>query len=450
MELISPFGDERKRLQIHLAADHVMVAQSRNPTTPRNWSEVVSEVIRDPIGTRPIRQQDLAGRRVAIIADDWARPTPAWQVMPLILQELQETGVDDSDIAFITASGMHDPMDRDALARKLGAEVVARYRCVAHDAGDRKNLAFCGISRQGTPIWVNRYVAEADYKIALGRIYPHETYGYEGGYKMILPGVAGFDTIARHHALNFSSDCIPGVRENPSRREADAVGREVGIDFLINVVVNAAGQPMRAFCGEPMEVHRRGIEWGDREVWGAEVCEEADIAVASPGSGEAPRSGYDLDVLYRASRITEERGCIICVTEEKAAFDEREGDAQADESLYALGLDDFKSILPSLALSELLRLHDKRDWPIGEREIQWRLKAVRGEFYRRRRIRESKKRFVILTPDPNAALQQALAQISSPQTKVALLPEARTTFAKVTSVGSRETAPLSPDVRPRG
>ena len=50
-------------------------------------------------------------------------------------------------------------------------------------------------SELGTPIWVNRHVAEADFRVAIGRIAPHEAYGYEGGYKMIVPGVASFETI---------------------------------------------------------------------------------------------------------------------------------------------------------------------------------------------------------------------------------------------------------------
>ena len=306
MEIIIPFGDERKIIQIDLPSENVIIAQSKNPSSEKNWAEVVDETIRNPIGAEAINEQNLSGKQVVIITDDWGRPTPAYEVIPLILDELHSTGVEDANITFITASGMHEPMSREYLARKLGEEIVAKYRCISHDGGDWENLAFCGISPQGTPIWVNKYVAEADYKIALGRIYLHEAYGYEGGYKIIVPGVAGFDTIVRDHSFNFSEDSIPGVHDNPSRREADAIGKIVGIDFLINVVVNSKGEPIKAFCGEPTMVHQLGIEYGDQEVWSAGIQKKADIVIASPGNGVVPQEGYHLETLYRAARASKE------------------------------------------------------------------------------------------------------------------------------------------------
>ena len=186
----------------------------------------------------------------------------------MILERLAATGVADDGITFVTASGMHDPMSADDLARKLGADVVARYRCISHDGGDRGMLRFVGISAMGTPVWVNRHIVEADYVVGLGRVAPHVTYGYEGGYKLILPGVSGFDTILRDHSFNYSLDSIPGQHNNPSRAETDAVGRMVGIDFLINVVVNRRDEPIVAFAGRVEPVHQRAMAFGDASVWG--------------------------------------------------------------------------------------------------------------------------------------------------------------------------------------
>jgi nickel-dependent lactate racemase len=263
----------------------------------------------------------------------------------------------------------------------------------------------------------------------MGRIYLHEAYGYEGGYKMIVPGVAGFDTIVRDHSFNFSADSIPGIHDNPSRREADAIGKMVGIDFLINVVVNSKGEPIKTFCGEPMLVQQLGIEYGDWEVWGAEIQQKADVVIASPGSGDAPPENYHLETLYRAARAAKEAGTIICVTAKEMSFETKEGNDGASNSLLALDLQKFQAVLPSLAFSEILRLHEKRDWHLSEREIQWRIKSLRGEFYRRRRIQEIQKRQVILTPEPNTALQNALSQSGS-DIRLVILPEGKMTMPK--------------------
>jgi len=433
MEIIIPFGNERKAINFDLPQENVIVAQSRNPTTDMNWYDVVSKVIKEPIGTEAIGKQELNGKSVAIITDDWARPTPAYEAIPVILDELKSTGVSDSDITFITASGMHNPMTKEDLERKLGKDTVARYRCISHDGGDWDSLAFVGVSPQGTPIWVNRYVAEADYKIALGRIYLHEAYGYEGGYKIILPGVSGFDTITRDHSFNFSSDSVEGIHDNPSRREADAVGRIVGIDFIINVVVNSKGQPIKAFCGEPTAVHQMGIEYGDREVWGAEVSAKSDVTIASPGSGNTSEyyelSFHDIETLYRSARVTKESGAIICLSSKETSLDIKDANEKADESLFSLSEHQFQAALSSLALSEIIRLHEKRNWNLSEREIQWRIKSLRGEFYRRRKINEIRKRHVILTPDPNSALQGIITR-KGRDISITIMPECRTTLAK--------------------
>lgn len=290
-------------------------------------------------------------------------------------------------------------------------------------------LEFRGLSRLGTPIWINRWVAAADYTIALGRIFPHVTHGYEGGYKMIVPGVAGFDTILRNHSFNFSPDSVPGILENPSRREADAIGRRIGIDYLVNVVVNAESEPCAAFGGWPETVYRRGVAWGDREVWGATVPARADVVVVSPGKTAPPPPGWDLDTLYRAARVAKRGGAIIGVADAKLFLPTLEPKGVADEPLPD-DADAFNALLPNLEFAELARLHEKRNWSLDERAIQWRLKAIRGEFYRRRSHGALKRRRVLLTPDPNNALAGALRGLDPAKTRVVILPEARTTLAK--------------------
>jgi nickel-dependent lactate racemase len=78
----------------------------------------------------PLRSHSLRGKRIAIMTDDWGRPTPASEVIPQVFEELRAAGAEDRLITFITASGMHDPMKPADLERKLGREIVQRYRCV--------------------------------------------------------------------------------------------------------------------------------------------------------------------------------------------------------------------------------------------------------------------------------------------------------------------------------
>ena len=436
MRLTVPFGGRTIWLDVDAQRAEVQVARAADPGAAGSWEDVVAASLVAPIGALPIEAQDLRGKRVTVITDDWGRPTPAHRVVPLLLERLSRTGVADDDVTFVTASGMHDPMTRDDLVRKLGADVVARYRCVSHDAGDWEMLRFVGISAMGTPVWANRYVVDADYVVGLGRVALHVTHGYEGGYKLILPGVSGFDTILRDHSFNYALDSVPGLHENPSRAETDAVGRMVGIDFLINVVANRHDEPVAAFAGAVEPVHQRAMAFGDAQVWGAEVGRLVDVTVASHGPGLVPGLGFDHETVRRACQVTKPGGVVIVMG--SPAFDAlpdwRAGRHADDRALEQLDRDRFGTALRDLAFSELMRLHERRDWPLSPREIQWRAKSIRGEFYRRRWLMAAEAVHLCFTQDPQAALDAALAAIpaaGSDLPVVLILPDGRVTLPKV-------------------
>jgi len=432
-----PYGAERKILRADLPPENVIVATSKDPAATRTWTDLAEEALRSPVGAEPIREHNLRGKKVAVITDDLARSTDAAQIIPLVLRELAAAGAEKRNITFITATGMHDPLDHEGLIRKLGRPIVEEYRCAAHDGGNPDEIVFLGTTPNGTPIWVNRHVAEAEYRIGINRIYPHETHGYEGGYKLILPGVSGFATIARNHSLNDAPD-YGGSLSSPSRRDTDEVGAAVGIGFLINVVVNAHGQPVKAFAGEPMVAFRFGVAYGDHEVWGAEVGPQADIVVASSGRG-APFVGdircswTGLLTLYRAARVAKVGGTVIWVAPEEMPFDGMTGQELADDTaIAALDLRTFVKLLDRLSFAEIVRLHEKRNWPLDAREVMWRMRELRGEFLRRRRIAEIAKRTTLFTPDPDATLRRVLAEQGTRSVRLVVLPEAATTLAKET------------------
>ena len=432
MRIEIPFGNEVKVLQVDLPPANVVVVQSKNPPGSGPWAKVVAEGLAQPFDATPIRQEKLRGKQVVVITDDWGRPTPASEAIPAILEELAAAGAEDEKITFVTASGMHDPMSEEEMVRKLGKRTVAKYRCISHDGGDRDNLVLVGITPQGTPMWLNRQVVEADYRVSLGRIYLHPCHGYEGGYKALVPGVASFETVTRDHSFNYSATSTFGVHDNPSRAETDAVGELLPLDFVINVVVNARAEPVKAFCGHPLIAHRWGIEFGDREVWSAKAPGMADIVVASPGPSGAGAGVFEtkVTVLDHAVRITKESGTIICVSAEEGPFQPPQAESAADDALLNGPRERFDAAVPSLSVEELIRLHDKRNWRLPDREIQWRIKAVRTEYYDRRAIAEICKRRVILTPDPDAALQDALRRMDAAQCLVVILPDAQTTLPK--------------------
>ncbi len=412
--------------------NHAIIAQPPVPPPAMTYQAAAVAAMDAPLRGLPLKDFALKGKKVAILIDDWGRPTPCSEFMPEVLSRLNQAGAMDQDMVIITASGMHDPMSDEDMLRKVGKEAFSRIRCISHDGGDQEHLAYCGLTDLGTPIWVNRYAAQADVRIAFGRIFPHGNYGYEGGYKMIVPGIASFETILRDHSLNFSPLSTCGVLlDNPSRMEADAVGRAVGIDFLVNFVVDYEARPINAFGGPVAAVFKKGVDFGQRHVWAAITGGiQADITLlCHKEMGDLSLSNNPSYYIGLAKAVTREDGIVISTME-----------YMPQKRCVVQGYD-----LDAMSIGELLRLHEKRDWPLSPRAIQHAIKTIRGVFYRRREL-ECRKQPLYLAqlgfpasqlskwnatqfPSIQAALDAALTE--KPGALVLVLPDAAHTIPLV-------------------
>ena len=230
MKIDLALGEQQFSVDVRVPDSQITVAQAKYTPATRSWEEVVEDGLRNPIAAAPLRTFDLKGKKIAVITDDWGRPTPASRVLPAVLRELHAAGASAENITILTGTGVHQPMNREDLIRKLGPEQVEKYRCEPHDAFDDANMTYVGLTPRGTPLWLNTLVAEADFKVAVGRIAPHNTHGYEGGAKMITPATSYWLTVLRNHSCNFSPFCEYGsYGENPSRADVDDIGEMVDL-----------------------------------------------------------------------------------------------------------------------------------------------------------------------------------------------------------------------------
>jgi nickel-dependent lactate racemase len=416
--------------------DRIVIAQSRDPPPPAAWEDIVLDALANPIGAPRLRDHDLAGRKVVVITDDWGRPTPAWRVLPAILADVEAAGAARDDITIITGSGVHLPMSDEDVIRKVGQEVFDSYRCISHDAVEHE-MTFIGQSSRGTPVWVSRIVAEADFRIAVGRVGPHPTHGYEGGAKMITPAVSHWLTVLRNHSTNFSPYAEYGsLQHNPSRLDVDEIGGMAGLEYIVNFVVNRRGECFAGFAGHRLRAHRAAIAWGDCEVWGAEFGKRADIAIAAPGDcSRQTMAASPLDMAILACRPG---GTTILVNGEgPAANPLTPRPAFANGSTPTTLADQ----MASWRFDQIFQEHERRDNDLEPRKISDRCKTIRGEYYRRR---PGMTRHVIVVGEPLApdaewranqhlaeTLQQAIDQAIAREGKdasVVIVPHASTTL----------------------
>jgi nickel-dependent lactate racemase len=157
---------------------------------------------------------------VAIVVNDYTRPTPLHCILPPLLDVLNARGVDDSHIRIVVALGTHRPISREEFRMQAGEQVLRRVGFINPAIDDPARLRCFGIAASGVEVWVNRDYAEADFKIAVGTILPHGAVGFSGGAKLIYPGIAGRKTVESFHvAANSDPENQAGRLESPIRAE---------------------------------------------------------------------------------------------------------------------------------------------------------------------------------------------------------------------------------------
>jgi len=227
------------------------------------------------------------GKNTVILVDDYTRTTPQAQILPVVLNRLNELGIPDSSITLIIAGGTHRQMTREECLAKFGAEIMDRVRVIPHMYDDPNQLVELGTTKLGVPISVNRRYYEANLSIAVGNIVPHIYAGWSGGAKLVQPGVSGPATTAATHmvaAPRFRE--ILGRVDNPVRREMEEVARQSGLDLIINTVLNRRGEVVKVVAGDVVAAHREGVRHAE-EVYSVQFSELPDVVLASSYPGNA-------------------------------------------------------------------------------------------------------------------------------------------------------------------
>jgi nickel-dependent lactate racemase len=271
--------------------------------------------VRNPIGTKPLKELVKPNDRIVIATSDGTRPVPNRQLIPWLLEELP---VPENQVTVLVGTGTHRPNTDEELAQMFGEEVVNRVNIVNHDAFDETGNEHIGQTKSGTPVVLNKIYLQADFKIAVGFIEPHFFAGFSGGPKAVAPGVASIDTIFRLHRAELIGDpkSTWGILdENPLHAEIREAVALCPPDFMVNVTLNAKKKISGYYVGDYREAHMKGC---------ADVKASAMVAVKGPFPVVVTsNSGFPLDQnLYQtvkglsaAARIVADGGKVFVASE---------------------------------------------------------------------------------------------------------------------------------------
>lgn len=265
------------------------------PSSPTPEQEVAEllRALRKPIGAKPLREMAKPGMKVVIMASDITRPSPTYKILPVLVDELNSSGVRDEDITVLFGMGIHrahTPAEHEQL---VGSEIYKRVCCIDSTSGEYVSI---GVSSRGTPYNINKQVFEADLLICTGNVEYHWFAGYSGGAKALMPGAANKETIQHNHSMiSLPGTGTAKLEGNPLREDIDEIGKFVRIDYILNVVLDENKHILRAFAGHYIEAHRAGCAYLD-SIYSRPIEKQADIVLISC-------SGYPKDInIYQAQK----------------------------------------------------------------------------------------------------------------------------------------------------
>ena len=175
----------------------------------------VEKALKNPMDGPTIEELSPRRKTAAIAVDDMTRVTPTNTLLTPILRLLKDVGVRKQDTKIIVALGSHRAMTVREMKEKYGAELVEKYQVINHTYDDESQLEYLGKVAGDLPVWINRKYSRAGIRIATGSIIPHFNAGWGAGAKIILPGLAGEETIGRMHAHSaITTSNGLGMREN--------------------------------------------------------------------------------------------------------------------------------------------------------------------------------------------------------------------------------------------
>jgi len=391
------------------------VAVPKEFIQPQQPELMVQEALQHPLGADRLSTMIGAGETVAIVIDDYTRPCPTKMILPPVLEELKNAGVNDLDVLIIIATGTHTPPSTDVIKDLVGDKIFRNYMIISNDAvnGHHVNV---GKTKRGNDIEILKEFVDADFKILLGDIEYHYFAGFGGTRKSILPGISSKNTIQRNHSLLFEKHSRMGqLKENPIHQEMNEAMYFAGCDFALNVVQNSQHRIVGAWAGKPELVMDAGVKLVDT-MYKKEISEAPDIVITAANGHPHDINLYQaMKAMHTACQIIKPEGVIVLVAE------------CSDGHGSQLYIDWLKKYQTSSEIQKALQ----NNFIIGAHKA----------FYHRITIENHPVIFVSAmdSPDveelfgftrektPNHALSKALT-ISGPESRVLVLPQGTTTF----------------------
>lgn len=264
--------------------------------TQLDESQIVSDALRNPIGSEPLHVIAKDKNKVLIVTSDHTRSVPSKITVPLLLKEIRK-GNPNAEITILIATGLHRRTTEEEKRSMFGDDIVENEKVVCHDAKDSESTEYVCALPSGSTFEVNKLVLETDLLITEGFVEPHFFAGFSGGRKSILPGVCSEVSIRENHsarAIAHQNSKAGILQGNIINEDMIYAAKTVDVKFTLNVALDGEKKIIAAFSGDIIESHKVACDFISKLSTVKMVT--GDIVITSNG-------GYPLDQnLYQSPK----------------------------------------------------------------------------------------------------------------------------------------------------
>jgi nickel-dependent lactate racemase len=308
------YGKGSVRLEI--PKDRLLEVVKPRPLVRRGQS--IREALNAPLGAEPLSKLVDRNDNVAVVVSDITRPCPTRTILPFIMRSLKASGVPRDNVRILIGTGTHrghTPAEKHTL---LGSFASSIPQVVDHDID---SVQYVGTTKRGIKVSVNPLLLDANFALAIGNVDVHYFAGYTGGYKAVIPGLAGKETIEKNHSLMTLPNAEPTVVEsNPVREDLEEAGKMTGLRYVIDVVQDERKRIVSSYAGDPIVAQRAATKTVD-DLVKVPVKEPGDIVVASAGGHPRDINLYQAHkAIENASHAVKPGGTIVLVAECQEGF----------------------------------------------------------------------------------------------------------------------------------
>jgi len=225
--------------------------------------KAIKAAFASPVHSKTLLEEAKGCRSACILICDITRPVPNGHILPPLIKELLEAGMNPASITILVATGLHRPSEGDELRELVGSDWVSDMIPIAnHFARNDDDHEYIGTTSGGIEARLDRRFLKADLRIVIGLVEPHFMAGYSGGRKIIAPGVAHETTIRSFHCAQILEDCKSAscvIEGNPLHHAQMEILRMVGKCLAINTVIDEDKQISFVNFGEIEQSHLKAI-----------------------------------------------------------------------------------------------------------------------------------------------------------------------------------------------